>query len=285
MACWWMVRFYSVVALLLPLVGSAQAAVDRSVLAVKICAAAEQEAKVNNIDAAFFVRLLWRESLFDPNVVSNKGAQGIAQFMPETAKLRGLDNPFEPLSAVKASAAYLADLRKLFGNLGLAAAAYNAGEQRIADWTAGSRGLPDETRNYVAFITGQAAEDWKSPGADFAMPAIGNKGSFIANCMALALRKGQLAGTHVRSAPRAPWGALLAAGFNENRSVAIFQRLKLRFPDLLANRDPLVIRKKNLSRGTQKMVFVMLGAQSASAAAETCAKLQQAGAACIVRKN
>jgi Transglycosylase SLT domain len=264
---------------------SAQAAIDRAALATKICGAAENEATANNIDPAFFARLLWRESLFDPNVISDKGAQGIAQFMPETAKRRGLEDPFEPVSAVKASAAFLADLKKQFGNLGLAAAAYNAGEQRVLNWLSGKGGMPDETRNYVLFITGKEIEEWKPGSAAFPMPAIGTTNSFASNCLALAMRKGQLAGTHVRSAPRQPWGAVLAAGFNEGQSMAQFKRLKLRFPDIIANRDPMVTRKKNLSRGTRKMVFVMLGAKTAAAAAETCAKLETAGAPCIVRKN
>lgn len=263
----------------------AQAAVDRTSLATIICAAAQSEATANNIDASFFARLLWRESLFDPNVVSDKGAQGIAQFMPETAKRRGLADPFEPISAVKASAAFLADLRNQFGNLGLAAAAYNAGEQRVINWKAGKGGMPDETRNYVLFITGKEIEEWKSTTAEIHVPAIGSGGNFASDCVALALRKGQMAGTHVRSAPRQPWGALLAAGFSEGRAMSQFQRLKLRFPSIIANRDPMVARKRNLSRGTRPMVFVMLGANSASAAAETCAKLSAEGSPCIVRRN
>ena len=258
---------------------------DRTSLATKICAAAEQQALANNIDPSFFARLLWRESLFDPNVVSGKGAQGIAQFMPETAKRRGLVDPFEPIGAVKASASFIADLRKQFGNLGLAAAAYNAGEQRVINWQAGKGGMPDETRDYVEFITGRPVEDWKITTASFPVPAIGADVNFTSNCVALALRKGQMAGTHLRSAVFEPWGALLVAGFSEGKAVAQFQWLKLRFPTIIANRDPMIARKKNLSRGTRKMVFVMLGAKSASAAAETCAKLQAAGAPCIVRKN
>jgi hypothetical protein len=264
---------------------SATAATDRATLAAQICATAEQEAKANNLDPSFFARLLWRESLFDPNVVSNKGAQGIAQFMPETARRRGLADPFEPISAVKASAAFLADLQTLFGNLGLAAAAYNAGEQRVSNWQAGKGGMPDETRGYVAFVTGHDIEEWKAKNTSFPMPAIGKAASFSANCVALALRKTQIAGGHMRSAPRAPWGALLAAGFSESRSVAMFQRLKLRFPQLIANRDPLILRKKNLSRGRRLMVFVMLGAKTADAAQTMCGKLEAAGAPCIVRKN
>src|SRR5690606_41926809 len=63
----------------------------------------------------------------DLNAVSYKGAQGIAQFMPGTAEERGLADPFEPKSAIGHSASLLTDLRREFGNFGLAAAAYNAG--------------------------------------------------------------------------------------------------------------------------------------------------------------
>ncbi len=258
---------------------------DRTSLATTICAAAEQQAFANHIDPSFFARLLWRESLFDPNVVSNKGAQGIAQFMPETAKRRGLVDPFEPFAAVKASAAFIADLRGQFGNLGLAAAAYNAGEQRVLDWQAGKGFMPNETRDYVLFITGKPVEDWKTTTASFPVPAIGTDANFAANCLALALRKGEMAENHLRSASFQPWGAVLVAGFNEGKAVAQFQRLKLRFPNIIAGADPLIARKRNLSRGTRKMVFVMLGANSSAAAAETCAKLGAAGAPCIVRRN
>jgi hypothetical protein len=93
--------------------------------------------------------------------VSPKGAQGIAQFMPGTAALRKLSDPFDPARAIPASAHYLSDLSGMFGSLGLAAAAYNAGEQRVADWLSGAGQLPAETKNYVMFITGRSAEEWK----------------------------------------------------------------------------------------------------------------------------
>ena len=265
---------------------SAQAAItDRANLASTICATAEQEAKVHNLDPTFFARLLWRESLFDPNVVSSKGAQGIAQFMPETAKRRGLDDPFDPVSAVKASASFLADLRNQFGNLGLAAAAYNAGEQRIERWQQDKSSMPSETQYYVKFITGHDVEEWKIASASFAMPSIGKQNDFVSNCVSLALQKTKLADTGTRASPRLPWGALVAANFNEQTAVGMFQRLKLRFPALFANRSPMISRKKNLSRGTRKMAFVMLGEKTAEAAQSTCNKLLAVGAACIVKRN
>ena len=59
------------------------------------------------------------------------------------------------------SAELLRELRAQFGNLGLAAAAYNAGPQRVRDWLAGKRGLPSETLAYVRSVTGHSAEEWK----------------------------------------------------------------------------------------------------------------------------
>ncbi len=273
------------ISLAIVLFAASAAAEDRQVLASRICASAESNANANGLEPTFFARLLWRESLFDPNVVSNKGAQGIAQFMPETAAKRGLLDPFEPLAAVKASATYLADLKKQFGNIGLAAAAYNAGEARIEKWLAGKSGLPGETQDYVAFITGHQAEEWKAPSANFAVPSIGQGASFTVSCENLALRKGQLAEAGAPSAAMKPWGALLAVNFNETRAVGMYRRLKLRFPAAIANRDPLIIHKRNLSRGTRRLTYVMLGEKSREAALASCAVLNAAGAPCLVRKN
>ncbi len=281
-----MVRWL-IASLILLCLGASAVAEDRQALAIRICASTEINAKSNDLEPAFFARLLWRESLFDPNVVSNKGAQGIAQFMPETAAKRGLANPFEPMAAVKASAVYLAELKKQFGNIGLAAAAYNAGETRIEKWLAGLGGLPGETRDYVVFITGHQAEDWKAPTASFEVPAIGKGAGFSEDCLALALRKGKLAPTGIAAAPvtMRPWGALLAVNFNESLAVSMYRRLKLRFPAAIANRDPLIIRKRNLSRGTRSLIYVMLGEQSRESAVASCSELNAAGAPCIVRKN
>jgi soluble lytic murein transglycosylase-like protein len=91
----------------------------------------------NALPVEFFARVICQESRFNVRAVSRKGAEGIAQFMPRTADWRGLADPFDSLAALKASASYLRDLRNRFGNLGLAAAAYNAGPQRVQDWLVG----------------------------------------------------------------------------------------------------------------------------------------------------
>ncbi|MBR0738034.1 lytic transglycosylase domain-containing protein [Bradyrhizobium liaoningense] len=126
----------------------------------KFCHALREAAEASGIPVPFFARLIWQESRFKSNEVSHAGAQGVAQFMPGTAAEVGLDDPFDPMKALPASAKFLRKLRDDFGNLGLAAAAYNAGPGRIQKWLAKESELPRETRDYVRIITGTRAEDW-----------------------------------------------------------------------------------------------------------------------------
>lgn len=127
-----------------------------------ICRVVEQDAAENGLPVEFFARVIWQESRFNARAVSPKGALGIAQFIPQTADFRGLADPFDPIEALKNSASYLHDLRAQFGNLGLAAAAYNAGPGRVSAWLTSKRPLPTETGNYVAIITGWTADEWAS---------------------------------------------------------------------------------------------------------------------------
>ena len=71
-------------------------------------------------------------------------------------------NPFDPIHALHAAGKFLNKLVAQFGNLGLAAAAYNAGPGRVSAYVAKRRGLPEETRNYVVRITGKTADKWTS---------------------------------------------------------------------------------------------------------------------------
>jgi hypothetical protein len=131
----------------------------------QICQLIEAAAKTNSLPIDFFARLIWQESRFQPDEIgpvtrNGQRAQGIAQFMPGTAAERQLLEPFNPVEALPKSGEFLAELRAEFGNLGLAAAAYNAGPQRVRDFLAGAHDLPMETRNYLRSITGRSIEDW-----------------------------------------------------------------------------------------------------------------------------
>lgn len=136
----------------------------------EVCDTLTKAAHNNGLPVPFFIHLLFQESRFSPGVVSNAGAQGIAQFMPDTASEWGVDNPFDPLQAIPASARLLRNLFDRFGNLGLAAAAYNAGPKRIQDWLAKKGSLPQETQGYVKTITGKPAESWT--GTEKGAPAL-----------------------------------------------------------------------------------------------------------------
>jgi soluble lytic murein transglycosylase-like protein len=123
-----------------------------------------QAAAVNGLPPDFLDRVVAQESGFDPTSVSKAGALGIAQFMPGTATLVGLRDPFDPFEAIPAAARHLRDLRAVFGNLGLAAAAYNAGAGRVRAWLAGQSDLPLETLDYVRAVTGRDASEWAPAG-------------------------------------------------------------------------------------------------------------------------
>lgn len=126
----------------------------------EICDTLVRAAQSNDLPVPFFIRLLYQESTFRPAAISTAGALGIAQFMPETAANRRLDNPFDPAQAIPASAKLLRDHYRRFGNLGLAAAAYNAGPRRVDDWRAKKGPMPQETQDYVKAITGFPVETW-----------------------------------------------------------------------------------------------------------------------------
>jgi Transglycosylase SLT domain len=125
-----------------------------------LCDAATIVAEQYRLPIQFFTNLIYQESSFETHVVSWAGAQGIAQFMPGTAAENGLVDPFDPIPALKASGRFLADLLTQFGNLGLAAAAYNGGPRRVQDWLDKRGGLPAETRDYVERVTGLTPESW-----------------------------------------------------------------------------------------------------------------------------
>jgi hypothetical protein len=104
----------------------------------------------HKVSAALLAAQLRQESGFDPHARSPAGAQGIAQFMPGTARAVGLRDPFDPEQAIPAQAKLMASLLRRFGSVQLALAAYNAGEGNVAP--CGCIPPFPETRHYVATI-------------------------------------------------------------------------------------------------------------------------------------
>jgi soluble lytic murein transglycosylase-like protein len=91
-----------------------------------------QHSEANGIDPRLVKAVMIVESNGNPRAISNKGAQGLMQIMPDTAQFLELRNPFDPNENIEAGARYLKWLYDLFaGNLELVLAAYNAGPQRV----------------------------------------------------------------------------------------------------------------------------------------------------------
>jgi soluble lytic murein transglycosylase-like protein len=110
-----------------------------------------REAVRNNLSPELVAAVVEAESDFRPRLVSNKNAQGLMQIVPETGKILGCGNPFNPSENVAAGAKYLRYLMDRFGDQTTALAAYNAGEGNVERFG----GVPPfpETINYLARVT------------------------------------------------------------------------------------------------------------------------------------
>jgi hypothetical protein len=256
-----------------------------------ICLLVEAAAVANGLPIAFFARLINQESSFRPHVegpMTRYGvrAQGIAQFMPGTAAERGLLDPFDPVQALPRSAEFLKALAERFGNLGLAAAAYNAGPGRIEGVLRGMAGVPAETRDYVAIITGHTIEDWIAARRDGAVlvPPHGGTCSDVRAGLAAPGRSAFLAALEkrVEEGVAKPWGVQLSAGFVRARALASYAGAERRFAGILAGRDPMILRTVLRSRGTRAFYQVRAGADSRAEAETLCQRLRKAGGACLV---
>jgi soluble lytic murein transglycosylase-like protein len=256
-----------------------------------LCLMIESAARAQNLPLEFFARVIWQESRFEPGVVgprtrSGDRAQGIAQFMPRTAAERGLLDPFDPVQALPKSAEFLRELADQFGNLGLAAAAYNAGPGRLREFLSGRRPLPAETRHYVLAITGISVDEWASSGKR-EPPHIPKAG--CGELMALLHRAPnpfvQKLEERVNVVAAAPWGVQLAAGFSRDHALANYASLAKRYAELLTGRDPSLLSSILRSRGTQPFYQVRVGADTRAAAETLCGSIRRAGGACFVLRN
>jgi hypothetical protein len=263
--------------------------------AESICLMVESAAAANGLPLAFFARLIWQESRFRPDAVgpqtrNGDHALGIAQFMPRTAAERRLLDPFDPVEALPRAAEFLRELVDDFGNLGLAAAAYNAGPRRVRDWLAGRGGLPGETRAYVRAITGQSPEDWVAARRDGAPPE--SQQMPRVDCSELIVMIHQTPNDFVEQLEHrvaqnatAPWGVQLSAGFSRAGVLSRYAELEKHYRPVLAGHDPAILRMLNRSRGSNPFYQIRVGAESREAANKLCGSLRTAGAPCLVLRN
>ncbi len=280
--CLWLVLAGVIAAVTVKAPAAKQA--DRTSFITDVCQRIEKAARGSALPPGFFARLLWQESRFNPNAVSPKGAMGIAQFMPGTAKLRGLEDPFNPGEAIEASARYLAKLKRQFGNLGLAAAAYNSGENRVERWRKGRSRLPAETQNFVITITGYPAADWAAETPPEAKYTLDPKRPFQDACRRLPVKRYALQQRYA-SAPWQPWGVHLAANWSLSKALGQFGKIQRRFPKVLGGLKPMVLREVNYSFGAARRYEVRIGQPSREKANKFCKRLRRAGGVCIVYRS
>lgn len=248
----------------------------------RICTLIEREADRHGLPRDFFARLIFKESRFDPGAVSPAGAEGIAQFMPGTAAMRGLDDSFDIEKALPASAKYLGELTSKFGNLGLAAAAYNSGEGRVSRWLSSGGFLPLETENYVLDIMGEPADVFAEPSYAGTVQPLHPKVEFRKACRTLPVTMSAVIAMSTVHAK--PWGIQVAGNVRRTAAIRQFNRVKARFPALFEGHDP-VVSKARSARVPRGIYAVRIGADSRQEADKICARLREAGGACVVMRN
>lgn len=202
----------------------------------------------------------------------------MAQFMPETARLNGLQDPFNPLEAIAKSGQLLRDLRNEFGNLGLAAAAYNAGPGRVHDWLGRRRPLPLETRSYVQIVTGRSVEEWTGPGP-ISLLATPTAEVIPCNLPVTGIAQGK----PVPSSPVQPWGVEVVGGPSRAKALDRYHEWQVKYPTILANRDPYVVIRGTI--GEMGAAHVRVNEDTRPQAEKLCAALKAAGSYCEVWRN
>jgi hypothetical protein len=256
-----------------------------------MCLMIESAARSHDLPVEFFARVIWQESRFRPDAIgpltrSGRRAQGIAQFMPGTAEERGLLNPLDPIQALPKSAEFLQELRQEFGNLGLAAAAYNAGPRRVREWLEGTGYMPSETRNYVSAITGRSVDEWsKARGKPEETPPRAAPG-----CATLMAMLRQAPNPFVESLTQRivlgeakPWGVQISGHYSRDIALASYARALSRYESVLAGHDPALLAGN--ARGMRTYYRVRVGTETREEANALCGRLRKIGGACAVLRN
>jgi hypothetical protein len=247
------------------------------------CDALATAAATNDLPVDFFTHLIWQESRFKPDAISPKGAQGIAQFMPTTAKSSGLENPFNPIEAIAKSGELLRDLRREFGNLGLAAAAYNAGSGRVHGWLGGRRTLPQETRAYVQFVTGRSADEWAKGQTNLVnIPSVVDVPCNLpATAWMQSKPDASPAGSKTKTIKL--WGVEVVGGPTPAKALARYREWQSKYTAILADRETHVVIRGII--GQMGAARVLVDEDTRGDADKLCAALRAARAACDVWRN
>jgi Transglycosylase SLT domain len=251
-----------------------------------LCQTLAAAAAENGLPFEFFSRIIWQESRFNsgaigPTTRGGQRAQGIAQFMPTTASERSVGDPFDPFEALPKSAEFLGELQAQFGNLGLAAAAYNAGPQRVRDWLNGKRTLPAETQAYVQIVTGHSAQEWKLMKSTILTVAVPAEMSCIEG-----VRLTQKPRPSAIPGPTRPaWVSQIIGDSSETVALSRFRQMQGRLRSALGSYEPTVLRTSIKAGASPIWVRVRIEFDTRQAAESLCSKMEAAGEPCLVQRN
>ena len=249
--------------------------------AATLCDLIGAAAQSHGLPQNYFARLIWQESRFHPDAVSPAGAQGVAQFMPATAADRLLADPFSSREALFASASYLSELRTTFGNLGLAAAAYNAGPGRLSRWLSGAASLPQETIDYVLAVTGHDVSAWTGASA-LAWP---DETDF--SCTRLAEQAGKVSRpVESSSAPAETkeWAVIILGNPRRDKALSEYEIVKASFSKIFGGVKPSVVHRR--IAGIQIARYIVEIEHDTRGEADAfCSKLSRAGGSCFVLRT
>lgn len=248
------------------------------------CAAIEGFAARYGLNPHFFARLIWQKSRFDPFALSPVGAQGIAQFMPYTARRRGLTDSYNPAEALEHSAQYLAEMVEKYGNPGLAAVGYNGGEGRAKGLIAGTGGLMRETVNYVATITGVPYQNWLEDPVSAPDLRLSKTLPFAEACFDLAKNR-RMSKLKPAAPSTKPWGIQMAFGISKAAAKEKFARITRACAGLIGDQTPDLVFEK--SRASPKGGYFMarLGRDDRDEAWRDCSRMKKKGCICAVYRN
>lgn len=247
------------------------------------CNAIRTFADRHGLNRDFFARLIWQESRFDPNALSPADARGIAQFIPSTAALRGLKDPYNPAEALEHSAQYLAEMVSRYGNEGLAAIGYNGGERRAEGFLAGG-GLAPETVNYVPIITGLNAEDWRDNAPKTHDMRLSKTTGFLPACYEMARNRRITA--LMRPKPRVkPWGVQVAFATTEKMARTRVGERTASCRAAVRGEKTDLIYKKNRVTGKKGYYFAQFGRNTRAGAQKLCDTMRRQRCICLVVQN
>ena len=246
-----------------------------------LCLMIESAAKANDLPLEFFARVIRQEGHFQINTVGPQREQMITGAWPVL-------DPFDPVQALPKAAEYLSALRGRFGNLGLAAAAYHLGPERLQAWLAGTGAMPQETRDYVLAITGASVDDWVKAGRgaglhDAAAPASCH--GLIALFRTEPNRFVSELEQRTRLSATKPWGVQLAGGFDRDQALASYGREMRRLRPVIGNQDMTLLAGIFRSRGTSPFYQARIGTDTRPVAEAICNRIRLAGGACFVLRN